>query len=71
MKFYSLDSHPNYVDVSKSKPVLLPAESQVIYPVLAQNVQNQIGVTVVDLARHSLKEVKLKEYVDNAINTIY
>lgn len=68
MKCYSFDSHPNYVDITKSKPVVLPAESQVIYPVLPPNVQKQLGVTVIDLARHSLKEIKLKEYVDNAIN---
>ena len=66
MKFYSIDSHPNYVDVTKNKPVILPAEAQVVYPVLPPpSVQKQVGVTVVDLARHSLKEIKLKEYVNN------
>lgn len=70
MKFYSVDSHPDYVGVSKSKPVILPAEAQVIYPTLPpSSVQKQVGVTVVDLARHSLKEIKLKEYVN--ISTVY
>ena len=51
--------------ITKSKPMLLPAEAQVIYPTLPpSSVQKQVGITVVDLARHSLKEIKLKEYVN-------
>ena len=66
MKFYSVDSHPNYMDISKAKPIILPNEAQVVYPALAPSTtQKQVGVTVVDLARHSLKEIKIKEYVDS------
>ena len=74
MKFYSLDLHSNYVDFTKTKPIVLPAEAQVVYPALPPpNVQKQVGVTVVDLARRSLKKIKLKEYVNNSkhrVNTV-
>lgn len=65
VKFYSFNCHPNYASITKTKPVVLSAESQVIYPTLAPNNQKQVGVTVIDLARRSLKEVKLKEYANN------
>ena len=54
------------MDISKAKPIILPNEAQVVYPALAPSTtQKQVGVTVVDLARHSLKEIKIKEYVDS------
>ena len=61
------------MDITKSKPVILPAEAQVVYPTLSSpSSQNkQVGVTVVDLARHSLKEIKLKEYVNNTKHIIF
>ena len=66
MKFYSIDSHSNYTDVSKTKPIILPNEAQVVYPALEPSTaQKRVGITVVDLARHSLKEIKIKEYVDS------
>ena len=64
MKIYSSTSPSNYANITESKPVLLPAESQVVYPLLSAN-KTHIGVSVVDLARHSLKEINLIEYVCN------
>jgi len=64
VKIYSTTESPsNYGNIVESKPVLLPAESQVVYPLLSTSNTNHIGVSVIDLARHSLKEIKLIEYV--------
>lgn len=74
MKLYSFDPHANYTNITNNKSVILPAESQIIYPALLSSDYKKVGVTVIDLARCSLKEVKLKEYVDVAhrhvINTV-
>ena len=63
MKIYSSTSPSNYANIAERKPVLLPVESQVVYPLLPASDKKHIGVSVIDLARHSLKEIKLKEYV--------
>jgi len=63
VKIYSSSTPPNYTSIAESKPVPLPAESQVIYPLLPASDRKSVGVSVVDLARHSIKEIKLNEYV--------